>query len=52
VRKVIDDELTLAAHESLLGECGQKVGVGMRFCHCRLRRLQLLAHDFWDVLHL
>ena len=51
-RKVLDYEGALSAIQRILGERGEKISVRMRFRDCRLRGLQLLAHDFWNVLHL
>jgi hypothetical protein len=49
--EMLDHASALYAGESLLGEGGEEVSVGMKLCPCWGRCLQLLAHDFWNVLH-
>jgi hypothetical protein len=51
-REVLDHEGALSAIKRMLGERGEKISVRMRFRDCWLRSLQLMAHDFWNVLHL
>jgi len=56
VGEVLDNAGALGAGESMLGERGEEVSVGMQLGRCSRpcprRYLQLLAHDFWNVLHL
>ena len=46
--EMIENVVSFARGESLLGKGGEQSGIGMRF---RRRGLHPLQHDFWKVLH-